>query len=107
MTLDRAVAMLAAHLGVVDEECINNMTYVFFDDVIRELGYKLIYDAVVNYAGNSFCEKSWDLIQKSNPFNIADARDGSQAMSGLASFFSRSKITILGGQEHEHQTGTV
>ena len=29
--------MLAAHLGIIDEEQINNMSYVFFDDVLREL----------------------------------------------------------------------
>ena len=34
------------------------MSYVFFEDVLEELGHKLTYDAVVNYAGNSFCEKS-------------------------------------------------
>ena len=37
MTLDRAVAMIAAHLGVVDEEQINSMSFVFFDDVLTEL----------------------------------------------------------------------
>ena len=41
MTLDRAVAMIAAHLGIVDEEQINNMSFVFFDDVLTELGYNL------------------------------------------------------------------
>ena len=51
---------MAVHLGVVNEEDIDNMSYVFFEDVLEELGHKLTYDAVVNYAGNSFCEKSWD-----------------------------------------------
>jgi len=91
--------MIAAHLGVVDEERINNMSYVFFDDVLRELGYRLNFEAIVNYAGNSFCERSWDMIQKSNPFNVADSRDGAQALSGLASFIGKSKITIMGGKQ--------
>ena len=82
MTLDRAVAMIAAHLGVVDEEQINDMSYVFFDDVLMELGYKLNFEAIANYAGNAFCEKSWDMIQKSN------------------------KITI-GGMKHDRETGTI
>ena len=90
--------MIAAHLGVIDEEQINNMSYVFFDDVLRELGYKLNFEAVVNYAGNAFCEKSWDMIEKSNPFNIADRRNGSQAMSNLAGFFGKSRIRIMGGK---------
>lgn len=96
MTLERAVAMIAVHLGIADEEQINDMSYVFFDDVLRELGYKLHFEAISNYAGNSFCEKSWDMIEKSNPFNIIDA-GGDRAMSSVASFLGKSKITILGG----------
>lgn len=88
--------MMAAHLGVVNEDAINNMSYVFFDDVLTELGYKLNYEAVSNYAGNSFCEKSWDMIQKSNPFYIAEERSGTVAMSNLAGFFASNKITIGG-----------
>lgn len=99
MTLDRAVAMIAAHLGVVDENQINDMSFVFFDDVLTELGYKLNFEAVAHYAGNSFCEHSWDMIEKSNPFNVA--QPGTQAMGNLASFFSGSKITILGGKQDE------
>lgn len=91
--------MIAAHLGVVDEDQINQMSYVFFDDVLTELGYKLNFEAVSNYAGNSFCAKSWDMITTSNPFNMAtDAGTTSRAMGSLANFFSGSKITILGGQ---------
>ena len=37
------------------------------------------------------------MIQKSNPFNVAEARGGSQAMGSLASFLGSSKITIMGG----------
>ena len=69
ISLDKAVALVATHLGVVDEEQINNMSYLFFEDILTELGHKLTYDAIVNYAGNSFCDKSWDMITKNNPFN--------------------------------------
>ena len=95
--------MIAAHLGVVDEEQINNMSYVFFDDVLRELGYKLNFEAVVNYAGNAFCEKSWDMIEKSNPFNIAENNDGTRAMNNLAGFFGKSAIRIMGGKQNDHR----
>lgn len=84
---------MATHLGVVDEEQLNNMSYVFFDDILRELGYKLIYDAIVNYAGNSFCEKSWDMIQESNPFNVNE-NHSEKAMKSLASFFNSSNVKI-------------
>ncbi|WP_418231298.1 hypothetical protein [Butyricicoccus sp.] len=98
MTLDRAVAMIAAHLGVVDEEQINSMSFVFFDDVLTELGYKLTYEAISNYAGNSFCQKSWDMIEKSNPFHIGNPHAG-VAMNSLAGFLAKSKITIMGGNQ--------
>ena len=98
MTLDRAVAMIAAHLGVVDEEQINNMSFVFFDDVLTELGYKLTYEAISNYAGNSFCPKSWEMIEKSNPFHVGNPHTGI-AMNSLADFLAKSKITIMGGNQ--------
>lgn len=47
ITLDRVVAMIAAHLGVVDEKQIDNMSFVSFEDVLDALGHKLHYDAVV------------------------------------------------------------
>ncbi len=90
----------------MDERAINDMSYVFFENVLEELGYKLNFEAVANYAGNSFCEKSWDMIEKSNPFNLSVGKGG-QATSNLASFFGKSKITILGGQSDERQSGTV
>lgn len=99
MTLDRAVAMIAAHLGIVDEEQINNMSFVFFDDVLTELGYKLTYEAISNYAGNSFCQKSWDMIEKCNPFHIGNSHGTGIAMNSLAGFLAKSKITIMGGNQ--------
>ena len=71
------MALIAAHLGVVDEEEINNMSYVFFEDVLEELGHKLTYEAIVNYAGNAFCEKSGEMIQEHNPFNIKEKKNRS------------------------------
>lgn len=86
------MALIAAHLGVVDEEEINNMSYVFFEDVLEELGHKLTYEAIVNYAGNAFCEKSGEMIQEHNPFNIKEKKN--TAMKSLASFFSGAPIKI-------------
>lgn len=93
--------MIAAHLGVVDENQINGMAFTFFEDVLEELGYKLHYDAVVNYAGNGFCEKSWDMIAESNPFNLkADKGKGDNIPQGLANFFASADIQIMGGNSN-------
>ena len=84
------MAMIAAHLGVVDEDAINNMRFVFFEDVLRELNQRLTYDAVVNYAGNAFFEKSWDVISEHHPFLLKDGKPEAQAdkvMSQLANLF--------------------
>lgn len=63
---------------------IGNMSYVFFEDVLEELGHKLTYDAVVNYAGNSFCEKSWDMIMENYPL----AEEDHQPKAGQKTMFS-------------------
>lgn len=106
MTLDRAVAMIAAHLGVVDEEQINNMSFVFFDDVLMELGYKLVYEAISNYAGNAFCQKSWDMIEKSNPFHIGNPHAGA-AMNSLAVSWPKAKSPLWEAIRHEHCEGKI
>jgi len=67
--------LIATHLGIVDEEQIDNMSYVFFEQVLAELGHKLTYDAIVNYAGNSFCEKSWEMITRTNPMTLKSGQD--------------------------------
>lgn len=86
--------MIAAHLGVVDEDQINNMSYIFFEDVLTELGYKLNFEAIANYAGNSFMEKSWDMIQDSNPLNIGDGNSKTKRSSqqALAGFLSTARV---------------
>ena len=85
--------MVATHLGVIDEDKINNMSYIFFEDILMELGHKLTYDAIVNYAGNGFCEKSWDMITKHNPFNVED-EEKNGTMRSLADFIGKSHVMI-------------
>lgn len=84
--------MVATHLGVIDEEQINNMSYIFFEDVLAELGHKLNYDAVVNYAGNSFVEKSWDMIMDSNPMMINENGKSGRMNKEFANFLSNARI---------------
>lgn len=43
------------------------MSIPFFNNVLAMLGKRVNYDAVVNYAGNSFANDSWKLIQDANP----------------------------------------
>jgi len=79
------VALIATHLGIVDEDQINNMSFLFFEDVLEQLGKKLTYDAIVNYAGNSFCEKSWEMISEHNPITATDSnKNGKKLLEGLS-----------------------
>ena len=81
---------------MIDEEQINNMSYVFFEDVLEELGHKLTYDAIVNYAGNSFCEKSWEMITEHNPMALSDSngKNGRSALQGIAKLFGSADVKI-------------
>ena len=89
------MAIVAAHLGVVDEEQINNMSHVFFEEVLEELGHKLMYDAAVNYAGNSFCNKSWDIIMDFYPMNEKHGNKEHGGLKGLANFVSKGNVRML------------
>lgn len=66
------------------------MTYLFFESLLNELGHKLNYEAVVNYAGNSFCQKSWDMIKDANP--MITSTGGSNAISGMMSLFNQAQV---------------
>lgn len=86
---------------MIDEEQINNMSYIFFEDVLEQLGHKLSYDAIVNYAGNSFVEKSWDMITESNPMVIADGKKhmSSKQKNDMIAFFSNARIVEPGSKD--------
>lgn len=73
------------------------MSLPFFDDVLEELGHKLAYDAIINYAGNAFCEKSWDMIQENNPFMVAEQASlgSSRIANKLAGFFANADIPVV------------
>jgi hypothetical protein len=68
------------------------MSYLFFHDVLEELGYKLDYEAIANYAGNSFVEKSWDMINESNPMRMDRSGKNSRNNKSMADFFSQARI---------------
>lgn len=85
---------------MVDEEQINNMSYIFFEDVLAELGHKLSYDAIVNYAGNSFVEKSWDMIMDSNPMLIGEGKHmSSRQKNDMIAFFGNARVVEPGSKD--------
>lgn len=92
--------MIAVHLGETDEDKINNMSFLFFEDVLEQLGHKLSYDAICNYAGNSFMEKSWDMIVDANPMLMGDGKHGSKrSQKSMADFFSNARVLPKGSKD--------
>ena len=97
------------HLGVINQDEIDNMPMPFFDSILKELQYKINYDAVVNYAGNSFVPESWDMITKADPFNVENPQvNMSSAVSGLGKFFASNPIQIIekGGEGSVRNIGS-
>lgn len=76
------------------------MSFLFFEDILEQLGKKLTYDAIVNYAGNSFCEKAWEMITEHNPLlNKESEGQGKKLLEGLS--ISNIKIAKPGSVRKE------
>ncbi len=62
------------------------MSYIFFDDVMEQLGYMINYNAIINLAGNSADGKeAWKMIMKANPLTMKSEK--ASVMSDIASVF--------------------
>jgi hypothetical protein len=46
------------------------MSYLFYKDILRELGYKVKYEAISNFYGDSYATEREEIIEKYNPFLI-------------------------------------
>lgn len=77
----------------MDEEQIENMSWLFFEAVLEELGRKLNYDAVVNYGGNSFAKDSWKMIMDANPMST-HGKDGGIG-KGIAAMIGKANIKTI------------
>lgn len=87
------MALVAVHLGVVDQREIDDMSYDWFTDVLDVLGEVVNFSAIVNYAGNAFVEKSWDMILDNNPMlkGVAPTAEERQ----MAAFFDTSNAKVI------------
>ena len=47
------------------------MSFILCKDVIKELGIKFNYDAVVHILSNPYVEKSNKIVDEANPFNVS------------------------------------
>lgn len=72
------------------------MSYDWFNEVLDVLGEVVNYTAIVNYAGNAFCEKSWDMILDSNPMLKGQILTADQR--AWQQFFATAQYTIKGAK---------
>lgn len=91
---------MAARCGVVSEDEILNMSYDWFTDMLDVLGEFINYDAVINYAGNAFCEKSWDMIMDSNPLLKGQILTSEQRT--WENFFNTATIRTISREERKN-----
>ena len=71
------------------------MSIIFFDDVFEAIGKRLTYDAISNYAGNSFCKDSWEMIAQHHP--MTKSKSESKGISQLADVLGGVKIRTVSG----------
>lgn len=80
--------MIAAHLGEIDEDKINNMSIPFFNDVLSALGRRLNYESISNLYGNGFVRDAGKLIAEAHPLmKVAKS-------SSIAGFLKNTEVNV-------------
>ena len=82
------MAAVAAHLGVVEEERINNMSYIFFQAVLDALGKKVNFESISNMYGKTVFDKKGGnainkMIQDANPFTKPSTTNSAAAFLNM------------------------
>ena len=80
------------------------MPFDWFNEVLDVLGEVVNFTAIANYAGNAFCEKSWDMILDNNPMLKGQILPSEQR--ALEKFFMTADIKKVrkgdgNGKDHE------
>lgn len=76
------------------------MSYDWFTTVLETLGEFVNYEAIVNYAGNSFCEKAWDMILDNNPMLKGQILTSDQR--SWENFFNTAKYEVVKKGEYKN-----
>lgn len=92
--------MIAAHLGIANEDEINNMSLPFFNDVLAALGRRLNYESVSNLYGNSFCKDASKYIQQAYPLTREK-----KISSGFADVLSSATVIKAGNSAEAANAG--
>lgn len=86
--MDEAAAAIAAHLGEVDEEKINNMSYLWFQDVLHALGKRINFESISNLYGNAFAKDAGKMVPAANPL----LKNGGKVNTGVMGLMGKIKV---------------
>ena len=75
-------------MGEVDEDKINNMSYVFFQDVLEALGKRIKFESVSNMYGKTVFDKKDgkainSIIENSNPLSKPSTSNSAATLIGM------------------------
>lgn len=81
----------------MDENKINEMSYVWFQAVLSALGKRVNFESISNLYGNSFAKDSAKVIHAANPLLSSNAQQGAGVMSLMG------QIKIVGAGDAKAQ----
>ena len=93
--MDEAAAAVAACLGIIDEEQINNQSYNWFNSVLEYLGKKLNFESISNLYGNSFAKDAGKIIPAANPL----VKNGGKQNTGVMGLMGQIKVVESKSEE--------
>lgn len=87
------MVLVAAYLGVAEEDRVLNMSYDWFSSILDVIGERVNFEAVSNYGGNAFVENSWDMIMDANPLTKGVIETSHER--NMAAFFNDPRTIVL------------
>lgn len=93
--MDEAAAAVAACLGVINEEEINDQSYVWFNAVLEALGKKLNFESISNLYGNAFAKDASKVVPAANPL----VKNGGKQNTGVMGLMGKIKVVEAKSEE--------
>jgi len=93
MTIRRGYSLIAINCGYKEDD-IDNITYLFFKDLIQEIAIKLNYSSISHILANPYIEKSSEIVSDYNPFNVdTDSKKNNDSPKVTLGLLSKLGIT--------------
>ena len=93
--------MVALHLHVLPDEVREKMSYVDYQDMIKEIGIKINYESISNLLGNGYCPDSSKIVNESSPFNYKEVDSKGRVKSNLPRVTKDMMIALQNGDKNK------